>query len=113
MRISNILTGACLAASASASAAHSSNATDIAPAVQKRLNSLDLGYVRTNNLLQNLAVGNPEVTPDLVVQIYDRTVASEAKDLDQAQPSAIPHSVQMILCQAYHNVSPEQLNHDH
>lgn len=103
MHITNVLVGACLALSATASTIHVKNITDIAPEVQQRLNSLDLGYVRTNNLLQNLAVGNPEVTPDFVLRIYNQTVASEAKDLSQTQPIAIPPSTQLVLCQAHHN----------
>ncbi|KAJ5239106.1 hypothetical protein N7468_003725 [Penicillium chermesinum] len=99
MQITSLLVSACLALSATVDAIEP---FDIVPAVQKRLNSLDLGYTRTHNLLQNF--GNPLVSPEFVYQIYNQTVATGTQDLGLAQPVVIDPTTQLILCQAYHNV---------
>ncbi|CAG7937143.1 unnamed protein product [Penicillium salamii] len=102
MQFKNVLFAACMAFSASASAA--SNATDIGAAVQANLNMVDLGLKNTFNQLKHLSASALDVTAKDVISAYNMTVTAEASDLKQDQPTKpLADAVQMVLCQAFHS----------
>ncbi|KAL3485308.1 hypothetical protein BJX62DRAFT_243093 [Aspergillus germanicus] len=75
------------------------NATDIAASVQNSLAGLELGYLHTNIVLDQVTAGT-EVT-------------AEDQALDRPQPARpMPESTQLALCQAFHSLTITGLNLD-
>ncbi|KAJ5653806.1 hypothetical protein N7490_000809 [Penicillium lividum] len=101
MQFKNVLIASCLALGAAAT----TNATDIAPAVQNRLAQIDLGYQQTYLLLNHLD-DNTGVSADDVVSAYNTTANAEAMDLGKNQPTKpLSDSTQLVICQAFHSLA--------
>ncbi|KAJ0423158.1 hypothetical protein BJY00DRAFT_310283 [Aspergillus carlsbadensis] len=110
MHFINILVSASLALCASAAG---NNATDIAASVQNRLARLEVGYLHTNLILDQVTAGSEGVKADDVVSTYLKAVAAEDQALDRPQPARpIPESTQLTLCQAFHSLTITGLNLD-
>lgn len=65
MQFRNLFLAACVAATASAAGNGTSNSTDIAPSVQNRLVQLEIGYLKTNLMLDQVANNIGDTTIDV------------------------------------------------